>query len=347
MLKKAFSAALAFIAVASSMTGIYGSAYICTYEDGDHYDSRIAQYEGKFTSCPELVDVVNSSVFGMNHYDESAYCTRVWRLDDGSDKKYSEYVFEVHDRDALYLRFKDIEVTPEEICSLIDELGMAEKAYSITESEELIYQGQPDLCIFFNDEENNLESANTIVQAIMEKYGDALISAGGRFDRIQFPTLDFYWTHAAADDKSKMDDALKSGINEKLKENGFDVTIQRDNEKVFYPTVTMPDDYTDYDKFRLDTFMVENYGIRFYTYGIALYTGTNTKCYDFLCDPVTGDANLDSKATIADSVAILQHIANRDKYELKPQGRLNADVDGVEGVTANDALTLQKWDANK
>ena len=60
---------------------------------------------------------------------------------------------------------------------------------------------------------------------------------------------------------------------------------------------------------------------------------------------VYGDANLDGKVTIADATAILQHIANRDKFELKPQGAVNADVDGVSGVTANDALVLQKLDA--
>ena len=58
-----------------------------------------------------------------------------------------------------------------------------------------------------------------------------------------------------------------------------------------------------------------------------------------------GDANLDGKATIADAVAILQHIANRDRYELLPQGLINADVDGVAGVTANDARVLQAMDS--
>jgi len=62
---------------------------------------------------------------------------------------------------------------------------------------------------------------------------------------------------------------------------------------------------------------------------------------------VLGDANLDTKVTIADSVAILQHIACRDKYALKPQGLINADVDGVEGVTANDAFELRKRDAGR
>ncbi len=60
-----------------------------------------------------------------------------------------------------------------------------------------------------------------------------------------------------------------------------------------------------------------------------------------------GDANLDGKVTIADAVAILQHIGNRDKYGLKPQGQANADVDGKAGVTGSDALTLQQVDAGK
>ncbi|MCR4888365.1 MAG: dockerin type I repeat-containing protein [Ruminococcus sp.] len=59
-----------------------------------------------------------------------------------------------------------------------------------------------------------------------------------------------------------------------------------------------------------------------------------------------GDANLDEKVTIADAVAILQHIGNRDKYGLSAQGMINGDVDGAAGITANDALVIQKVDAN-
>lgn len=58
-----------------------------------------------------------------------------------------------------------------------------------------------------------------------------------------------------------------------------------------------------------------------------------------------GDANVDEKVTIADAVAILQSIANKDKYDLKPQGKVNGDVDGAAGITANDALMIQKLDA--
>lgn len=59
----------------------------------------------------------------------------------------------------------------------------------------------------------------------------------------------------------------------------------------------------------------------------------------------SGDANCDYKMSIADAVAILQHIGNRDKYSLTEDGMENADVDGVVGVTANDALIIQQVDA--
>ena len=61
--------------------------------------------------------------------------------------------------------------------------------------------------------------------------------------------------------------------------------------------------------------------------------------------PMLGDVNGDENVTVADAVAILQFIGNRDKYQLSEQAKKNADVDGVEGLTPNDALTIQKLDA--
>ena len=59
-----------------------------------------------------------------------------------------------------------------------------------------------------------------------------------------------------------------------------------------------------------------------------------------------GDANVDGKVTVADAVAILQSIANGDKYGLKPVGKANADCCDVgDGVTAKDALAIQRLDA--
>ena len=59
-----------------------------------------------------------------------------------------------------------------------------------------------------------------------------------------------------------------------------------------------------------------------------------------------GDANGDKKVTVSDAVAILQYIANNDKYKLSETGKKNADCSNVgDGITANDALAFQKPDA--
>ena len=74
--------------------------------------------------------------------------------------------------------------------------------------------------------------------------------------------------------------------------------------------------------------------------------------FDFLPPETTtrsarnpGDANLDGTVTLNDAVAILQYIALEQKYPLEPQGFINADVDGTEGVSGSDALFIQKYDA--
>jgi len=72
---------------------------------------------------------------------------------------------------------------------------------------------------------------------------------------------------------------------------------------------------------------------------------TTTSSESGLSVTVIGDANLDGKCSVADAVAILQNVANKDRFELKPQGKVNGDVDGIAGITANDALVIQKVDA--
>ena len=61
-----------------------------------------------------------------------------------------------------------------------------------------------------------------------------------------------------------------------------------------------------------------------------------------------GDANNDTKVSVADAVAILQYIANGDKYMLTDAGKKNADCcDPGDGITAKDALAIQKLDAKE
>ncbi len=58
-----------------------------------------------------------------------------------------------------------------------------------------------------------------------------------------------------------------------------------------------------------------------------------------------GDANEDSEVNMADAVAIMRSQADPDEFALTAQGRKNADVVGNDGVTNEDALTIQKYEA--
>ena len=63
---------------------------------------------------------------------------------------------------------------------------------------------------------------------------------------------------------------------------------------------------------------------------------------------VEGDANNDGNVTFADTVAIMQSIANPDKYgidgsaekHLTEKGKKAADVDSEPGLTLNDARVI-------
>lgn len=58
-----------------------------------------------------------------------------------------------------------------------------------------------------------------------------------------------------------------------------------------------------------------------------------------------GDVNFDGKVTIADSLAILQFVANADKYPLNEEAQDRADVfNRGDGITAIDAVSIQKFD---
>ncbi|WP_296571634.1 polysaccharide deacetylase family protein [Ruminococcus sp.] len=57
-----------------------------------------------------------------------------------------------------------------------------------------------------------------------------------------------------------------------------------------------------------------------------------------------GDANGDGSVDMGDAVAIMQALANPNKYKLSDKGSANADVyEAGGGITSNDANTIQKY----
>jgi len=78
-----------------------------------------------------------------------------------------------------------------------------------------------------------------------------------------------------------------------------------------------------------------------YGYNFAVIKDDNTSD-----ETVAGDANEDGKVTLADCVAVLQYVANSEKYPLSEQGLANSDVyNKGDGVTGMDALTIQRYDS--
>lgn len=72
---------------------------------------------------------------------------------------------------------------------------------------------------------------------------------------------------------------------------------------------------------------------------------TTTTVADKVQPTMLGDVNLDGKITLGDSLAILQFIANEDKYPLNAVQQANADVyDGTDGITGNDSVVIQMID---
>lgn len=63
---------------------------------------------------------------------------------------------------------------------------------------------------------------------------------------------------------------------------------------------------------------------------------------------IKGDSNVDGDTDLADSVFVLQSLANPDKYQITEQGAINADVYGNnDGVTGMDAIGIQYMLLNK
>lgn len=114
--------------------------------------------------------------------------------------------------------------------------------------------------------------------------------------------------------------------------------------------LVQPEDITAVEQLEAAEKIYEATGAAFFvteTIMVASPSTEGSKKYDIdVLNSVRGDANNDGSTTIADAVAILQSIGNKDKYPLSLQGSFNADIVGdFDGITAADALAIQKMDS--
>lgn len=74
---------------------------------------------------------------------------------------------------------------------------------------------------------------------------------------------------------------------------------------------------------------------------------TTTTTTEKPADVLYGDANQDGQVDLSDAVKIMQSLANPNKFTLDGNGKLAADVYGNDGVTVQDALTIQLFLLNR
>lgn len=338
MNKKILSAAMALALTSASLTSMSSHALAVYMEkDSERYEQTVSEYNEKYVSYPELLDEINADLVGDR---KDGYYTNVWRLDNGNDDNLFEGFFEYTHNDVLFLGFEEY-VSEDELNDFLREIGLDEKdAYAFL-TDPLTEGSVPG--IFFLGDGDHVKLAEDITNAAKEKYGDKLRYANGSFGVIQFLQTRYIFTSwwARDEDGSLMNwkNVPFDRVNADLEANGYDVHFEPDTGRIVYP-----ENYTIEEKIRLNTYLNKNHNIHLDTYTLCDANENGSKI-DFLAENVKGDANLDGRTSVGDAVAILQSIGNRDKYELTEQGKFNADVDGVEGVTANDALTIQQWDS--
>ena len=136
----------------------------------------------------------------------------------------------------------------------------------------------------------------------------------------------------------------KPSIIEYIEKTPLDVTVQDVAKDGVESFVLISDSASATGMLEVANSIFHNTGIR-PNFSTLESTGGGVGKYIASTNYFVGDANCDRKVTVSDAVAVLQYIANAEKYPLSEQAKFNADIDGEEGITGGDASAIQKIDA--
>ena len=156
-----------------------------------------------------------------------------------------------------------------------------------------------------------------------------------------------YWHLPAfvADLNTANAEETEQKLSDWLESSGTEARLEKENlEGVNYYQIIPDKKLTVTERLDMAHDIVSSTGLMLY--GVMPEdTGTSTEKIIDIMNAVDGDANNDGQITVADAVAVLQCIANTEKYPMSEQGRFNADIDGEDGITGGDASAIQKIDA--
>lgn len=262
---------------------------------------------------------------------------QLWLIPGYSSTNSSVYI-EYAIPDGMGIRLNaDTEMTDAIILELTGSLGYPAELSKIESETAAFYIELPG-----DDHELNYRIFEKALSILGEKY--EVLSSYAQLNRVQFGQAHIYWQSFLPAYESTFDaqyGKIAPEINRALSENGFDIELSTEKGYMIFPN-----DITFAQQVDYGYFMKENFGLSVNRMYLCTPSPEFKASVDFLTvgnNYSDGDANEDGEMDIADSVLIMQSIANPDKYTLSPQGRFNADIaDTGGGITNSDALAIQQ-----
>lgn len=299
----------------------------------DNYSEKI-QNLSDFTAIPEIVQYFD------NDFENSEYSciSNVWVK--SIDKYMSERILELCRKDFLNVQI-DSDVSVEDIGDELYE-NFGGQNVKISGYDRNQYQDYLLISLTFTDSDHdgNIELSEEITKFLESRYH--VTESTGNFDSTAFLKETVYWNLIRPSnlyDTYKLTEEEITQLNDYL--TGVNAYFDTDTQRMI-----LPEDMTEIEKCELDSELNKTFNLKFNTYGLADIESDNGETIDFLSvSELKGDANLDGRVSISDSVAIIQYLANFEKYSLSPQGKINADCDGSDGITGLDAAYIQLFEA--
>ncbi|MBR3900328.1 MAG: dockerin type I repeat-containing protein [Ruminococcus sp.] len=340
MKKRLFSAVLSSAIVMSTLGAMTGSAiFVGDTEGSESYNKRIESYNEKYTSSPEITELV-ADVF-PNWDVVNAWFNKI------DDFNCTNFSIEFSHPDYISFRSMTLPQNDEEVEALVNEIK-AELGY-----EDLIKlsAGKDGLNKYYGigigfvegNYQLNYMIAEKAYAIIKDKCEIHEIQSGFSrrqfidltvFNRLYIPCVIDGVEHTEIRDE-RLKEIYESVDHDMLKEK-YGTTLDEKG------TLKFAEDTTVIDRLKCFKYFVENYDAHIVGEAPASNDSMTVGEADFSeISYLDGDANRDKTTTIADAAAVFQSLANPDKYQLSEQGKFNADSKG-DGITVDDAVRIQK-----
>jgi len=343
MKKRLFTAVLSSAIIMSTLGSMSSSALLTLDTEGsESYNKRIESYNEKYTSSPEITELV-ADVFPDSDWD----LENVWFKEMIDDFNCTNFSIEVSHLDYISFSSVTLPQNDEEVEALVNEIK-AELGYGdlikLSAGKDGLdkYSG---IGIGFVEENHQLNYmiAEKAYAIIKDKYEISSVQSGFSrrqfidlivFNRLYIPCVIDGVKHTEIRDE-RLKEIYESVDHDMLKEK-YGATLDEKGTLEFAENITV------IEQLQCFKYFVENYDARIV--GTAPSSNDSMTVGEADFSEITyldGDANRDKITTIADAAAIFQSLANPDKYKLSAQGEFNADSKG-DGITVDDAVRIQK-----